>query len=124
MTHQELWDRAYKEGLEAGTEHSPTPMIVQQHENMLDDSSPVVKTYAPVMGGVCGFAWVVVKPGTSSFARWLKDTGKAKKHDRGGLYVWIWEFGQSYEKKMKMASAMANVLTAAGINACSEGRLD
>src|SRR5690606_17048476 len=38
----ELHSRADAAGRLAATQHKPRPMIVQQHTNMSDDSSPVV----------------------------------------------------------------------------------
>ena len=53
-----LWE-ADKAGREAARVHIPTPMVVSGYES------------TPVMGGVCGFAWVSVRPRTSPFARYL-----------------------------------------------------
>ncbi len=121
---QELYDRAWNAGVERATAHSPTPMHVVQRANPLDDSSPVVKAYAPVMDGMCGFALVNVSPGTSSFARWLVKHGHARKSYYGGVDIWIGEYGQSYERKYEHAKAMASVLQEAGIKAYGMGRLD
>ena len=119
-----LYKRAHEAGMKAGKEVVPTPMVVQQRANPFDDTSPVVKTYEPVMGGVCGFAWVVVTPGTSSFARWLTKTGKGSKHYYGGTSIWVGEFGQSMTRKEAYAQAFAKVLRDAGIDAYSGSRMD
>ncbi len=120
-----LYLKAHDAGYEAGSEHQPEPMVVVQHVNPLDDSSEVVKAYPPVMGGVCGFAWVSVHPGTSSFARWLRKTGEGQSdHYAGGTSVWVPFFDQSYERKMKYARAFAAVLQGGGIKAYASGRLD
>jgi hypothetical protein len=60
------------------------------------------------MDGVCGFAWVVVKPATSSFAKWLKKTGWADKAYGGGLSIWIGGYNQSMTRKEAHAAAMAS----------------
>ncbi len=109
-----LWAKAQDAGLRAAQETRPTPMIVQQHASPLNDASPVVQEWT-VPGGVCGFAWIVIQPGTSSFARWAKKTHGAMRHwvvgaGYRGLSHWIGEHGQSMERKEAHAHAMAKVL--------------
>ena len=50
-----IWKEAVEAGCQAGQSAIPTSMIVEEHENMLDDHSPVKKSYF-VGEGVCGFA--------------------------------------------------------------------
>lgn len=108
--YKSIWEEALQAGEKALKECVPTPMVVAQHENMADDNSPIEKAWH-VPDGVCGFASVVMSPGTHSFIRWLKknkvDIGK---HYYGGMSYWISEGGQSYEKKCAYAKAMCNVL--------------
>lgn len=116
---QEACKRAY----EAGQNCIPTPMVVTQPSNPLDDNSPPINTYN-VPDGPCGFASVHFK-GNTSFGRWAKKEGIAKKDSyRGGLYIWVHEFGQSYERKRAYASEYVKVLKENGIDAYSESRLD
>lgn len=127
VTSQEwkmIWKEAVKTGEKALSTCNPAPMIVQQHENQLDDSSPVEKQwYAD--GGVCGFAWVIVKPGNSAFANWLKKNGYAKPDSYyGGVCVWISHGGQSIERKVAYAREMARVLNEHGIRATVGSRID
>lgn len=122
---RELFARAQKAGRIAAEAVVPQPMYVVQHENPLDDSSPIVKAYAPVMSGVCGFAWVIIKPGNGSFARHLKKLGLARPSQYyGGVMVSVFDYGQSYEKKRAHAAAFASVLREAGIRAINMDRLD
>lgn len=74
--------------------------------------------------GACGFAWVNVKPGGSSFARWLKENDIASKSYYGGVDIWIGDFNQSVARKEACANAMARVLSEAGIKAYAMSRLD
>lgn len=75
--------------------------------------------------GPCGFAWVNVKPGNSRFARWLVKTGKAKKADYGGVYIWISDYQQSYTRKKCHADNLARLLRKnLDIKATSHSRLD
>lgn len=83
-----------------------------------------IKGYAPIMGGVCGFAWVNVTPGTSSFARWLKKNKDGYKDYYGGISVWTRGYGQSMSKKEAYARGFAEVLRGAGINARMGSRID
>jgi hypothetical protein len=121
----DLYARAHAAGLEAGDAHMPTPMIVERHANPLDDSSPVVQRWAPVMSGVCGFAWVSIRPGNSSFALWMKKHGHARSDSyAGGVRVHVWLYNQSMEKKEAYASAFADVLRDEGIKAYAQSRMD
>jgi hypothetical protein len=117
-----LRERAHEAGLAAGLAARPTPMIVVQHENPFDDTSPIVKQYEPIMDGVCGFAWVNVK-GNTAFGRYLRTQGYTPAYG-GGYNIRCREFGQSYERKYAYAAAYAGVLKEAGIAAYPEGRLD
>jgi hypothetical protein len=120
-----IYQKAEQAGLEAGKNAVPTPMVVQQHQKMFDDRSPVVKSYH-VSEGVCGFAWVKVRPGTHAFARWLRKQGLGDSDSyAGGTTIWISAHGQSYERKRAHAVAMAKVLNQIdGLEAYAQSRLD
>lgn len=110
------WAEAHEAGLAAGVAARPTPMIVTE-------SSSGQQWH--VDEGACGFAWIVVTPGNSSFANWARKTQPTHKEYTGGLCVrWVGEFNQSYERKVAYASAFAKVLRGYGINASSRSRLD
>jgi hypothetical protein len=120
-----LYAKAREAGLAAGKGAKPEPMYVVQRADPLDDSSRIVKAYAPVADGPCGFAWVTVKPGNSRFANWLKANGLGHTdHYYGGVSVWVRDFGQSYERKGAYAGAFAKVLSDAGITAYAMDRMD
>lgn len=119
-----LHQQAHAAGVKAADAHVPTPMVVQEHANPLDDNSPVVRTYEPVMGGVCGFAKIVVTKGNGSFARWLRDTGYGSKNYEGGTMIWVRQYGQSMEKKSAYAEAYAKVLNEAGVEAYASAWMD
>jgi hypothetical protein len=101
--------QAWEEGLAAGEAAIPTPMVVQQRASPLDDNSQVVKEWH-VPDGVCGFAWVNVSPGTSSFAKWLIKNDHAHKAYKGGVTINIHAFNQSMTRKEACAHKMAEVL--------------
>jgi hypothetical protein len=130
-----LWQKALELGYDAGNSYTPTPMIVQEHKNMADDTSPVVKEYH-VPQGVCGFAWINVG-GDTPFGLWVKkafckridnvDTwrdGWYKDSYYGGYSFSIRAFEQSMEKKEVAARTMASFLSNHGIECSNMSRMD
>lgn len=108
-----IYQRAVKEGQEAVQKliESKTlqPMIVQERASPVDDSSEIVKEYF-VEDGVCGFAWIVIKPATSAFAKWLVKNDIASPHWQGGISIWVHEYDQSMQKKSAFARGFAKVI--------------
>jgi len=120
-----IWEDAHEKGLAAGNTVIPVPMVVIERENMFDDTSPITRQYTPIEGGPCGFAWVTVHPGNSSFALWCKREHRASRAYAGGMTVkWVSEFGQSVTRKSAYAYAFASALQEAGITAYAGDRLD
>lgn len=107
---------AHTAGLNAGRECIPSPMHVYDGY-----SREHIET---VSDGMCGFAWIKIRPATSSFARYLVKDGFARPSYTGGIEIWISAHNQSYERKMAHARAAAKVLQDAGISAYADGRLD
>lgn len=105
------FEKAVEAGKAAGLAKVPQPMMVSEHANPLNDASPVKRAWL-VESGVCGFAWVSVSPGNSSFAKWLVKSKLARKSYYGGVEISVSDFGQSMERKEACASAMAEVLKA------------
>lgn len=129
--YEALWARALAAGDQAGAAHKAQAMVVGTPKDVVgsllggdgggfDENEP---TYY-VASGVCGFAWVAITPATSSFARWVAKNKGARKGYYGGLEFSIRGYGQSYEKKLAAAQAMAAVLQAAGVSAYAGSRLD
>ena len=117
-----LWNEATAAGLAALEAATPAPMVVYEAEGFSDRPKPGGKSWH-VPEGLCGFASVRFK-GNTSFGRWASKTGRATKAYEGGLYVWVSEGGQSYDRKRAYAGAFAEVLRNAGIEAWAESRLD
>ena len=110
-----LYEKAEAAGRAAAEAAVPTPMVVSEHTG---------KSWY-VGEGVCGFAWVKVRPGNSPFARWLRKTGKVRGAAYGGgVDIWISAYGQSMARKEAHARAMAKVLNEAGINGYADSRMD
>ncbi len=79
----------------------------------------------PVMDGVCGFAWVNVRPGNCAFANWLKKKGYARKAYAGGVEIWVSAYNQSMAKKEAYAYAFASVVNDSNVaNAYGGSRMD
>jgi len=109
---QKIWDEAVTAGRTAGENETPIPMVVSGG-------------YAPVLDGVCGFAWVSVKPATSAFAKWLKKNELARRDSyEGGLRISVFEYNQSMGRKQAHATAMAEVLRSYGFSAYAGSRMD
>lgn len=121
---QALYAKAQAAGMAAGEAVIPTPMHVVERANPFDDNSAVVRRYAPVMDGPCGFAAITIRPGNSSFARWLKANKRAYSGYYGGTELSVSQFGQSLTRKTVYARAFTEVLRAAGIDASYNSRMD
>lgn len=118
----EIYLAAHKAGLKAFRAVTPTPIIVVERANPFDDNSDVVDAeYIPE--GLCGFAWVVIRPVSSDFARWLLKKDLARRYE-GGVRIWVYEGVQSVGRKEAYAKAFAEVLNANGIDAYTGSRLD
>lgn len=116
VQHGELHARAHVAGMAAGEACIPTPVQWQ--------NAQTGERFAPEPEGMCGFAWINVRPGTSSFARWLKRADLARRAYHGGLDIWVRQFNQSHERKVAYARAYADVLQDAGVTAYAGDRLD
>ena len=120
-----VYAKAVAAGMAAGNGSIPTPMIVGSPSTPFGNDVDYSKKTYYVADGVCGFAWVTVRPGTSAFAKWLAKTGKARKAYEGGMQVWVSEFGQSMQRKEAFAYAMAKVFTdELGVAAYAGSRMD
>lgn len=110
-------------GREAAEAAVPTPMIVGTAVGLSTEIDYSKPTYR-VNEGVCGFAWVTIRPGNSPFANWLKKNNLARKAYGGGVQIWIGDYNQSMTRKEEHAYAMARVLTDNGITAYAGSRMD
>lgn len=121
---EQILQEAIQAGREAAKAAQVVPMVVGEAiglSNQINYNKPVEY----VADGVCGFAWVTVKPANSRFAKFMVKRGIAKKSGyEPGVYVWISDYNQSMQRKSAHARAMAKVLTDYGINAYSQSRMD
>ena len=115
---------AHAAGMAALAACTPRPMIVSQHASPIDDRSAVVQQWREPEG-LCGFAWVEVRPSRGGFATYARDAGIGRHSEYNKCCtINVREGGQSYERKLAFAEAYAKVLSAKGIDAYANGRLD
>jgi hypothetical protein len=110
--HAELFAKADAAGRLAADACVPVPMVVSGYEDQ------------PIMDGVCGFAWVTVRPGNSSFAKWLKANKGGRIAYQGGMQIWISDYNQSMQRKSAYADAFAAVLRSNDVKAYGGSRMD
>jgi len=134
-----IFDKAMQAGEDALKACTPIPMIVEQHENMADDHSPVSQAYH-VPDGVCGFAWINIKLTNTPSRQFINALKKAelatadinsfrdapfkKSSYYGGYLYWVRQGNQSMQKKEAFAHAFAKVLINEGIEARTGSRMD
>lgn len=124
MNCEQIYNEAHAAGCNAVANLRVRPMIVSERANPLDDSSNVVCQYY-VEDGVCGFAWVKIRPARGKFVKWLKDNkiGRPNSYE-GGYDISIFDYNQSMQKKETYADAFAKVLVSNGIKAYGQSRMD
>lgn len=105
-----------------GTPKDPVASLLGGDDGGLDPGQPIYH----VAGGVCGFAWVNIRPANSSFARRARKLIGGHKGYYGGWEIRpeVGRGDQSYERKLAACTAYADVLREAGITAYADGRLD
>lgn len=120
-----LYAKADDAGRAAVEKTEVIPMIVGHETSLFSGVIDYTREVYHVADGVCGFAWVNIKPGNSKFANWLKKNKLARADSYyGGVTMWVSEYNQSMQKKQAYASAFAGVLSEAGIKAYSDSRMD
>jgi hypothetical protein len=118
-----LYAEADKAGRAAAESIKPAPMVVSEAD-VFGKRLPEGKSWY-VSEGVCGFAWVSVRPGSCGMAKWLKEKKGARIDSyAGGMRLSISAYGQSMERKAAYADAFAAVLCKAGIRAYGDSRMD
>lgn len=127
VRHQEIITEMSHVAMLAYENAQPTPMVVYETEGLTDIPKEDGKSWY-VSDGPCGFAWIVIKPATCSFARWCakNDIGHAA-YEGGWIipsFVLVPGEGQSYERKRAAMWAAARVLTTHGIKCRPLARMD
>lgn len=100
---------AHAAGREAADRTVPTPFVVER--------------YGTIWDGACGFAWIELADGRTSFARWLVEQGIAH-FTRPGVRLYSKAETQSLDKKLAYAEAYGEVLRSNGMECTIGSRLD
>lgn len=118
-----LYDKANDAGLAAAKEVE-LPQFLITETNAFGEQKENAKQY--IMNGLCGFAWVSIKPANMKFAKWMVQNAGARKDSyAGGVRFPIFGFEQSIDKKAAYAGAFAGVLQDAGMKKVyMDSRLD
>ena len=127
LRHQEIITEAAHAAQLAYDNCEPAAMLVYETVGLSDMPKENGKAWI-VAEGVCGFAWLVVTPATSSFARWLAKKDIGYKHYKGGWTIHANDLvpnaNQSYERKLAAMTAAAAVLRTHDIACYVDSRLD
>ena len=116
---------AHAKGIAAGNGCNPTPMVVGTPTTPLGNDIDYSKDTYYVSDGVCGFAWVNIKPARGKFVKYLKENDIGRKDSYyGGYTVWVSGFGQSLARKESYARAFAKHLDDIGLRAYAMSRMD
>lgn len=120
------WCReAYAAGLVAVSAITPVPMVVGTPTTLLGNKLDYAKPTYYVADGVCGFAWINVRPRNSAFARWLVKTGRGESDNyEKAIVIPVGGFNQSLAKKEAYAQAYALALRSHDVKAYARSRLD
>ena len=120
-----VYAEAHALGIAAGNACSPTPMVVGTPTTPLGNDIDYSKDTYYVSDGVCGFAWINIKPARGNFVKYLKKLGIGRKDEYyGGYTIWVSEFGQSMTRKENYARAFVKVLTENGLKAYAMSRME
>ena len=114
IEHGLNFENARKVGRKAGLGETPVPMAV-----FGKDQAYVVED------GVCGFAWIEIRPARGPLVTYLKKSKQGYYSSYEGAYIFpIHDFNQSLARKEAMAYAMAAYLCNCGYNVYAGSRID
>ena len=116
---------AHAKGIAAGNGCNPTPMVVGTPTTPLGNDIDYSKDTHYVSDGVCGFAWINIKPARGKFVTYLKKNNIGYRDSyRGGYSIPCYEGNQSMELKEAYTAAFADVLYENGLNVYTSSRMD
>jgi hypothetical protein len=102
----------------------PTPMIVGDAKGLFSNEIDYSRPTYYVEDGVCGLAWVEIRPSRGGIATWMKENGYGRYDDyRRCHYMSARENSQSMQKKEAYCHAFAAVMREAGIDCYTASRM-
>lgn len=108
---------------------TPPSFLVGTAVGLSDEIDYSQPTY--ILEGLCGFAWINIKPARGPFVTWLKKQGIGRTDSyEGGYRISSSDLApstqrtQSVDRKEAAAEAFAKVLRSYGISAYAGSRLD
>ena len=120
-----IYAEAHSAGMAAGNKSKPVPMVVGTPSTPLGNDIDYSKETYYVADGVCGFAWINIKPARGKFVKYLKDNDIGRKDSYyGGYTIWVSGFGQSMTRKENYARAFVKILNDNGLKAYAMSRMD
>ena len=130
-TERAIFDEAMVYAEQVSARKVPQPMLVGSPKSFFNDEIDETKKTYFVAGGVCGFAWVVIKPAQGKFVKWLKEQGIGYKAYGGGWAIMAHPQNtknsplcQSLEINEAWARAFAEKLKENGVKASADSRMD
>ena len=112
---EEIFIEAQLKACDAFHSHKPTPMIVGHAKNLFSNEI-IPGTEEIVEDGLCGFAWINIKPARGPLVKFLKSKGIGRNGDYGGYTISSYEstpgtgFSQSMEKNQAGCKAFVKVI--------------
>jgi len=123
MDARVIYEEAFEAANAAAAATTPAPMIVGRAIGFTNAIVPGTEEF--VADGVCGFAWVKIRPARGEFVKWCKANKIGRPDDyAGGYLISMRQGNQSMQRKEAAGIAFAQVLTKHGINAYMESRMD
>ena len=95
----------------AGHGFTPTPMVVGTPTTPLGDDIDYTKDTYYVSDGLCGFAWINIKPARGKFVTWLKGADIGRKDNYyGGYTIWVQSSDRVLREKKTMQGPLLRYL--------------
>lgn len=125
-----IWEEAKAAAEAAAQAAVPTPILVGSPTTPLGSDIDFTRQVWHVPQGLCGFAWVTIKPARGALVTLLKSLGIGYKGYYGGWQISAFDLSatagatQSVEIKEAAVRAAAKVLSEHGVTCSSSSRLD
>lgn len=131
MNWQDIFNEAQQAAEKAFDECKPIPMVIGQAKDLFSNEI-VPGTEEFVADGVCGFAWVNIKPARGPFVKFLKQNNLGRNGVYGGWTISMYDisrragYSQSMQRKEAACRAFVQVIKnyAPDMSIWMESRMD